>query len=240
MIGEQMNKNCPYCGTKSRNGILCDPDNRVKKYLFFGKCKIEGTHWHNHCVICGKAWINQSIGPGRSFIQWQANVIDEYKGLPIEIIKQKIAEKAFPYAVLLNNFSGDFNIASAMRNANAFGAKEVFYIGNRKFNKIGSVGCYKYMDIKYLSMKELLLLKDKYRFVGVDNIAGANPIDNYAYPHMPLFVFGEESSGIAKEILELCDDLIYIPQFGSIRSINCATASGIIMHDFVSKHAKKQ
>jgi tRNA G18 (ribose-2'-O)-methylase SpoU len=48
-------------------------------------------------------------------------------------------------------------------------------------------------------------------------------------------VFGQEQIGIDKEVLEVCHDLIYIEQYGSVRSLNVGTASGIAMYDYCSK-----
>jgi tRNA G18 (ribose-2'-O)-methylase SpoU len=34
----------------------------------------------------------------------------------------------------------------------------------------------------------------------------------------------------------LCEDIVFIEQFGSVRSLNVGTASGIIMYEFVSQY----
>jgi tRNA G18 (ribose-2'-O)-methylase SpoU len=44
-----------------------------------------------------------------------------------------------------------------------------------------------------------------------------------------MFIFGEESKGLSDEILDLCEDYVYIPMIGSVRSLNVGTASGILM-----------
>jgi len=37
----------------------------------------------------------------------------------------------------------------------------------------------------------------------------------------------------------MCSRIVMIPQYGSVRSLNVGTASGIVMNDFVSKlHGK--
>jgi len=47
-----------------------------------------------------------------------------------------------------------------------------------------------------------------------------------------IFAFGEENSGLTPEMLAVCDALVYIKQFGSVRSLNVGTASGIIMYEY--------
>ena len=167
------------------------------------------------------------------------NVADQYKGMEVEDIKSKLAAKAFPCAVMMENWQGDFNLAQCVRNANAFGAKEVFYIGKRRFDRRGAVGTYNYTDVKYLSStEELLLLKEQYIFVGVDNIAGSVPIEDYEHKDNSLFIFGEEGCGLTPETLKLCDVLISITQYGSVRSLNAGCSSGVILYDYTSKYRK--
>jgi tRNA G18 (ribose-2'-O)-methylase SpoU len=70
----------------------------------------------------------------------------------------------------------------------------------------------------------------------MDNIPGSFPIDEYSWnsnAHYVL-VLGQEQFGIPKELLDICDDLLYIKQYGSVRSLNVGTASGIAMYSLVS------
>lgn len=169
---------------------------------------------------------------------WQRNVRDEYKDFPTEEIKSKLKEKAFPFAALFENWQGDFNIATGVRNANAFGAKEVFYLGNRKWDRRGSVGTYKYTEVIHLSsIEELLLKKKEYIFIGIDNVPGAAMLTSIPFPKNSLFLFGEEGFGLTPEVQALCDKMVEIEMFGSVRSLNCGTASGIIMYDYIRQWA---
>jgi tRNA G18 (ribose-2'-O)-methylase SpoU len=167
---------------------------------------------------------------------WHRNVADHFKEMSEEAIKARLQATAHPFAVLMENLIGDFNFGTLIRNANAFNAKEVFYIGDKKFDKRGAQGTYHYTDVKWLStIEELLLLKEQYVFVGVDNIDGAVSISTYNWPANSLLIFGSEGVGLTTQMQAMCDKLVYIEQFGSVRSLNVGTASGIIMHDFVSK-----
>jgi tRNA G18 (ribose-2'-O)-methylase SpoU len=167
---------------------------------------------------------------------WHRNVADHFKEMSEEAIKAQLQATAHPFAVLMENLIGDFNFGTLIRNANAFNAKEVFYIGDKKFDKRGAQGTYHYTDVKWLStIEELLLLKEQYVFIGVDNIDGAVSISTYNWPANSLLIFGSEGVGLTPQMQAMCDKLVYIEQFGSVRSLNVGTASGIIMHDFVSK-----
>ena len=54
-----------------------------------------------------------------------------------------------------------------------------------------------------------------------------------------LLCLGQESIGLPKEVIAKCDKLVHIPQYGSVRSLNVATAAGIAMYDYVRKLVKK-
>lgn len=167
---------------------------------------------------------------------WQNNVIDPLKGKSDEEIKTFLSQQAHPFAVCFEHWTGDFNMGTGIRNANAFGAKEVFYIGEKKWDKRAAVGVYNYTEVQWIpTIEQLIKLKDKYVFVGIDNVPGSRSIHNYRWPGNTLMVFGEEGTGLTLEMQNLCEDIVEIPMFGSVRSLNCGTASGIVMYDYVDK-----
>lgn len=167
------------------------------------------------------------------------NVKDEFKSLPDDVIKSKLKETSFPYAVCFENWIGDFNLSTGIRNANAFNAREVFYVGNKKIDRRGALGTYKYTDVTFLpSIDDLLKLQEKYTFVGIDNVPGSVSMNDYIWQPNTLLFFGSEGVGLTPFILEICKSIVHIEQFGSVRSLNCGTASGIIMNDVVTKFRK--
>ena len=175
-----------------------------------------------------------------------ANIIDKYKWDRLtkwttELIKEDLQRTAFPCAVLMENFAGDFNIGTVIRNANAFNAKEVFYLGMRHYDKRGTVGTHHYTNVTHLrSVEELSKLKEHYTLVGIENsVSGAVSLGDFKWPNNPLLIIGEEGVGITQETLALCDHCVYIPQYGSVRSLNAGVASGIVLNDFVTKHGRE-
>lgn len=170
------------------------------------------------------------------FTLWQRNVVDKYKDMPTEDIKLDLQRTAFPFAVCVENLIGDFNMGTVIRNANGFNAKEVYYLGNKKFDRRSMVGVQNYTDIKFIStIDELVKPHDQYVFVGVDNVEGSVDVINYQFKPNTLFIFGEEGVGLSKPMQLLCDDIVSIPMFGSVRSFNCGVASGIVMYDYIRK-----
>lgn len=174
------------------------------------------------------------------------NINDRYKNDRLtkwttELIKTDLQSRSFPFSVLMENFAGDFNIGTVIRNANAFNAKAVYYLGNKKYDRRGTVGTHHYTDIVHLpTREELKKLKNDYVLVGVENtVPNAMALDEFKWSDNTILIIGEEGVGITPETLDLCDNYVYIPQFGSVRSLNAGVASGIIMNDYVTKYNKK-
>lgn len=167
------------------------------------------------------------------------NISDYYKYWETEAIKANLDTKRNNFSVLVQNVIRDFNLGVVIRNSNAFLAKEVIIYGKRQYDKRGTVGTYNYENINHVKTIEELKFPDNYLIIGIDNIAESKPIETFEYPkdkHV-LFVFGEENIGITDELKSICHEFLYIKQYGSVRSLNVGTASGITMFSYCSKMA---
>jgi tRNA G18 (ribose-2'-O)-methylase SpoU len=167
------------------------------------------------------------------------NVLDRYKGLPLDEIREDREKNSLPFAVLMMYVRYDINIGTVVRNANAFGAKEVFYYGpRRKWDRRGAIGAHHYIDVSHVrhlndgsGYLELNKLRKSYsHWVALDILEGiSKPLTEHQWKPGTLLVLGEEQCGIPREILYMCDNILEIPQRGTVRSINVGTASGIAM-----------
>ena len=170
---------------------------------------------------------------------WTRNVVDRYKNWSTESIKQDLQRRSNPFAVCMEHWQGDFNVSTLIRNANAFNAEKVFYLGKKRFDRRGTVGTHHYVDLVFLDggISELVKLKNKYTIVAVDNnipnTCKLNKFDWLALEKPPLMIFGEEGVGLTKEALNIADYSVEIPQCGSVRSLNVGTSSGILMYSFL-------
>src|SRR5574338_841424 len=130
---------------------------------------------------------------------WQYNVADQWKDKSPEDIKAALKRSGYPFAVCFEHWINDFNMGTGIRNANAFNAKEVFYVGDKKWDKRAAVGVYNYTDVTWLpTIDDLVKLQDRYTIVGIDNVPGSVPMMSYSWPRNTLMVFGEEGVGDRK------------------------------------------
>ncbi len=169
------------------------------------------------------------------------NVLDKYKGWELELIKEDVQRKTFPFAVLMGQLDHDFNIGTVIRSANGLGAKEIFYYGPKKhFDRRGAAGTYKYSHVEYLpgGLEEVANLRERYTLVALETGEDSVEIEDFVWPDNSLIVVGEESLGIEPDLLKICQHKVRIPLLGSVRSYNAAVAISIAMYDYLAKYRK--
>lgn len=169
------------------------------------------------------------------------NVSNDYKHLPLKMIRESIDEKRLPLVNVFFNLTSDFNKATAIRNSNAFLADSVYLIGKRRFDKRGTVGTHHYENIWHSSHWEDVFTHLKaqgYMLYAVDNTPDFHPLSIYdiSFPLKTALVFGEENLGLSDEVVRACDHAVAIPQAGSVRSLNVGVASGVLMSEYMRSH----
>ena len=68
------------------------------------------------------------------------NVVDRYRYWSMEAIIADLDTRRHDFHVAIENWQHDFNIGTIVRSANAFMAKEVHIVGNRRWNRRGIRG----------------------------------------------------------------------------------------------------
>ena len=168
------------------------------------------------------------------------NIIDHYHYWKHDAILADLDSKRHNFSVLCTNLYNDFNISTVIRNANAFLAREVIIYGSKQWDRRGAVGTHNYNRMKYFREDEYDDMVDYISgstIVAVDNIRSAVDISSYEWEDKKhtILIFGQEQVGIPEQLLDLASDVVYIPQYGTVRSLNVGTASGIVMHEYCSK-----
>ena len=177
------------------------------------------------------------------------NLIDHYHYWNHDAIIADLETKRHNFSVVCCNVGNDFNIATVIRNANAFLAREVAIYGNRKYDRRGTVGTHHYTNFRhvrdisslsdYIDMLRIDMVEKNMglKVIGIDNVPDAKDVNAFEFdPNTHyVMVFGQEQIGVPEDVLNICDDILYIPQYGSVRSINVGCASSIIMNNYCAK-----
>jgi tRNA G18 (ribose-2'-O)-methylase SpoU len=168
------------------------------------------------------------------------NVVDGYRYWRHEAIVADLDARRHPFHVAIENWEHDLNIGTVVRNANAFLAESVHIVGRRRWNRRGAMVTDRYQHVLYHPDVESLAAWAKERdlvLLGVDNLPGSLPIDEYELPRRCLLLFGQEGPGLSADAREAVRDVLHLKQFGSTRSINAGVASGVAMYEWVRRHA---
>ena len=174
------------------------------------------------------------------------NVMDRYRYWSVEAIKHDLDRRGRHMCeVAVENWTHDFNIGSIVRTANAFTARQVHIIGPHKWNRKGSLMTELYQDIGYhasvdefmrdIRIRDAQLGQDT-RIIALDIVPGAVPIESYKFPENCILLFGSEGPGLTGKALEAADDVVFITQYGSVRSLNAGAAAAIAMHAWMMQH----
>ena len=183
------------------------------------------------------------------------NVTDFYKGKSDDEIRADLDQRRGEMISIMQNLSHDFNKASAVRNSNAFGMRKLIFLnpenpaipdapeGIKKWDRRGSLGTQNYEHIEHRRVTDYQAVFDQlhadgYTIYAVDNTPGYQPqsLYNVTFPAKSAFLFGEERLGLADDLIAAADAMIYIRQYGSVRSINVSVAHGIIAAFYASQH----
>ncbi len=183
------------------------------------------------------------------------NVTDYYKNMSDEAIRADLDTHRSDVISIMQNLTHDFNKATAVRNSNAFAGRKLIFMnpvnesfpdrkeGSKKWDRRGSVGTYNFEHIEHHRVTDYQAVSDQlhaegYTIYAVDNIASYHPqsLFEVTFPAKSAFVFGEEQIGLADDLIQAADAMIYIPQAGSVRSLNVSVAHGIIMAFYASQH----
>jgi tRNA G18 (ribose-2'-O)-methylase SpoU len=161
------------------------------------------------------------------------NVIDRYRYWTVEAIVADLETRRHPLRIAIQNWEHDFNIGSIVRTANAFNVAGVHIIGKRRWNRRGAMVTDRYLDVSHHpSVTDFAeqIRSDGCVIIGVDNLAGAVPLDRSELPQQTCLVFGSEGPGLTDELVAVCEQLVAITQYGSTRSLNAGAAAAIAMY----------
>jgi tRNA G18 (ribose-2'-O)-methylase SpoU len=60
---------------------------------------------------------------------------------------------------------------------------------------------------------------------------------DFAFPTQAALLLGRELTGIPAELIQQCDAVVEIPQWGQVESLNVATAGAIATYEYLRQHS---
>lgn len=150
-----------------------------------------------------------------------------------------------PVVIVLDNIRSLNNVGSFFRTADSFLLEKIYLCGitgkppHREIEKT-ALGATLSVDWEYFADTKDALLKLKqngYKIFGIEQTEKSEYLQNIEVVSNDKIavVFGNEVSGIEKNILDFCDKIVEIPQLGTKHSINVAVCGGIVCWELLRK-----
>ena len=161
----------------------------------------------------------------------------------INIEEFKSAEKT-PITIVLDNVRSALNVGSVFRTSDAFLIENIILCGitatppNKEIRKaaLGSTDSVNWKYIKNTTDAVKQLIKEGYYVVGIEQADKSTKLNEFELPKKPIaIILGNEVNGVDQQAIDLCNEVIEIPQFGTKHSLNIAVTSGIVIWDLWKK-----
>lgn len=156
------------------------------------------------------------------------------------VVPQLYEDGKTPFVVLLDGLTDVRNFGAIARTCDCAGV-DAIVIPERNSVSVGadavktSAGALHYIPVcrEHSLTWAVKFLKDSgYKIYGASEKATQSYIaPDYTTP--VAIVLGSEEKGISDEILQLCDGLVAIPEYGHINSLNVSVAAGIMIYEVV-------
>ncbi len=167
-----------------------------------------------------------------------------------EILQQNQArtapKKMQQTIVLLHDIRSMHNVGAAFRCADAFGIKKILLSGvtpappRPEITKtaIGAEEFVAWEQVDDIKRKIDQLHEDKYITLGLEQTENSTLLPNFEAPADKniCLVFGNEVTGIDREILPLINHFVEIPQYGHKHSLNVSVAVGVTLYGLLEKY----
>ena len=162
-------------------------------------------------------------------------VVDDYEYVNYEtMLDDKIV-------VMLDHLEDPHNFGAIIRTCEAAGIKSIIIPKDRSVSVSGTVmktsaGALEHVNVAMVN--NLVNVIDDFKkngiFVYAADMDGVN-YKNVSYADKVLLVIGSEGNGVGRLVKKNCDEILAIPQFGHVNSLNASVAAAILIYGIVNK-----
>jgi len=159
--------------------------------------------------------------------------------------EQYLENEKSPFIIVLDNIRSLSNVWSVFRTAGAFLTGSIYLCGitarpphrdiqNTDLGATETV-VWKYFKETMEAVSELKKLN--YKIAGIEQASGSIPLGDFKVERGTRYalVFGNEVSGVDQKVIDECDYVIEIPQFGTKHSFNISVSTGIVLWELSRK-----
>ena len=156
----------------------------------------------------------------------------------IDIDTFKTAEK-LPLIMVLDNIRSLHNVGSVLRTADAFRLEAVWMCGitavppSPEIHKtaLGAEDSVAWRYFEDTLQAVDLLQREGYTVLAVEQVEGSLKLGEFSFERGRRYalVMGNEVKGVQQKVVDVCDQALEIPQYGTKHSMNVSVTAGIVM-----------
>lgn len=149
--------------------------------------------------------------------------------------------------LLLNDIRSTHNVGAIFRTADAVGVSKIYISGitpapidrfgreRSDINKasLGAEKTVAWEEIKDIKILIEKLKEEKFQIIALEQSENSIDFKKAVLKENILLIVGNEVDGIAKEILEMSNDIVEIPMYGKKESLNVSVATGIMLYSLI-------
>ena len=151
--------------------------------------------------------------------------------------------KKTPLIVVLDDIRSLNNVGSIFRTCDAFKIEKLYLCGitatppNRKITKT-AIGATESVDWEYYEKIDDLISKLKscgVKLWAIEQAEGSKSLSDLSIENPVIkhaLIFGNEINGVNQNIVNNCDEVLEINQYGTKHSLNVSIAAGIVIWSF--------
>jgi len=166
-----------------------------------------------------------------------------------EILRLSVEEfqnaDKIPVTIVLDNVRSLHNVGSVFRTADAYCFERIFLCGitatppNAEIHK-SALGAEFSMKWEHFDDAEQVVLNLKqlgYKILAIEQAQGSIMLNDYKIDKNQKYalILGNEVHGVQQKVIDLCDNCLEIPQFGTKHSLNVSVAAGIVVWEFYNQ-----
>ncbi|MBU8891499.1 MAG: RNA methyltransferase [Bacteroidales bacterium] len=150
-----------------------------------------------------------------------------------------------PLVVVLDNIRSLNNIGSVFRTSDAFLIEQIILCGitakppHKDIHKtaLGATDSVTWEYAKSTIEAVNRLKNEGYVIISVEQTENASMLQDFNIKQNQKYavIFGNEVKGVQQEVVDLSDNCIEIPQFGTKHSLNISVSAGIVLWEFFRK-----
>ena len=155
--------------------------------------------------------------------------------------------RKIPLVIVLDNVRSLYNVGSVFRTADAFRVEKIYLCGITGYppsveihkTALGAEDSVEWEHCKNTLDAVTKLREQGYKIISVEQVHNSTKLNDWKICEDEKYalVLGHEVFGVNQEVVDMSDECVEIPQYGTKHSLNISCSASIVMWSFFNMYA---